>query len=295
MDEPPTFRGEIAFTYRSLRSHLREYLSRPFPIIACAVAVFGVLWTIGEATIQFTDANPRGVSSYLLLVGASIVASLAWTIYEYVHHVPDGFENVFPAAQRIAHLQRPLWEFRLAKSLLAQRLAPYERELRDMESGRYFVIAEKPESLQAYIRWAGARNENLFSMLDVAKELILNDFPASLQSTDTESADPKRILDAVERLGRFYGETVAFERASRAVMPSDDFKELHQLQFGWSDSIRDGVRQLFQFLQRMCECDPHGDNHIKFEIVFDEPDNVSRYCDELDRLGSNVHALEQNW
>lgn len=295
MNELPTFRGEFAFSYRSFRSHLREYFSRPLPIVACAVAVFGVLWTIGEATIQFTDANPRGFTSYLVLIGASVVASLVWAIYQYVHHVPDGFENAAPSAQRIAHLQRPLWEFRLAKSLLAQRLAPFERELQDMQSGRYFVIADKPESLHAYMRWAGTRTENLFSMLEVAHELILNDFPASLQSTENEPADPKKILNAVERLARFYSETAVFERSSRAVMPSDDLKDLHRLQCGWSDPIRDGVRQLFQFLQRMCECDPHGDNHIKFEIVFDEPENVPRYCDELDRLAVSVRSLEQNW
>jgi len=295
MDEQPVFRGEFAFSYKTVRTHLLDFISRPLPILAVTVAIFGVLWTFGEASIQFTGASPRGWLSYALLIAVSGIASVLWNGYLYFQRVPEGFDHVSTHAQRIAHLQRPLWEFHLAKALLSQKLAPFERELADMEAGRQFVVAENPESLQAYIRWADARNENLFTMLAVAEQLILNDFPAALQSTAQRPADPKKTLDAVETLARFYGETVAFERSSRAVVPSEDLNELHQLQLGWSESIRDGVRQLFQFLQQMCEYDPDGENRIKFEIVFDEPAKVSRYCEELDRLKEYIPDLESNW
>ncbi|MEX0678079.1 MAG: hypothetical protein WD063_13440 [Pirellulales bacterium] len=295
MDEQPVFRGEFAFSYKTIRTHLRDLISQPLPILALAVAFFSVLWTFGEAAIQFTTVSPRGWLSYGLLIAASVIASLVWNGYLYFDRVPEGFERVSTHARRIAHLQRPLWEFHLAKTLLAQKLGAFERELRDMEAGRFFVNAEKPESLQAYIRWAGTRTENLFNMLSVAKQLILNDFPAALQSTAENPAEPKRILGAVESLARFYGETVAFERSSRAVLPSEHLKELHQLQLGWSDSIRDGVRQLFRFLQQMCECDPDGENHIHFQIVFEEPNGVSQFSEELDRLEKYIPDLERNW
>jgi len=295
MDQQQVFRGEFAFSYKSCWEHVRDFLCRPIPILAAAVASFGVLWTFGEASIQFTEANPRGWLSYGILIAASVLASFVWNGCLYIRRVPEGFENVSASAQRIAHLQRPLWEFQLAKSLLAQKLAPFESELRDMEAGREFVMAEKPDSLQAYMHWAGTRPDNLFNMLDVAKQLLLNDFPASLQSTPGTPADPKQILSSVNTLGRFYGETVAFERTSRAVMPSEDLKELHKLQYGWSDEIRIGVRQLFQFLQLMCDCNPDGDNHIKFEIAIEESDRVAEFCDMLSGLEDRIPLLASNW
>lgn len=295
MDDKPVFRREFAFSYKTIWNHLYCFTKRPLPILVVTAAIFGAFMTFSEATILFTDAMPRGWGTYGALFGVSLFISLFWNAYQYLHYIPEGFENVSAYAQRLAHLQRPLWEFRLAKTLLAQRLAPLERELRDMEAGRLFVIAKKPKNLRSYIRWSNARIENLVNMLSVAQQLLLNDFPAALQSTIDKHANPKTILGAVETLARFYGETVKFERSSRAVMPSENLRKLHQHQLGWSEPIRDGVRQLFQFLQQMCECNPDGDNHISFTIVFDEPPGCSQFREELIRLKDHIPSLESNW
>jgi hypothetical protein len=295
MDETPVFRGEFAFSYKTALQHAREFLSTPLPIVGAAIAIFGGFWTFGEASIQFLQANPRGWTSYCILIAASIIGSFTWNAYLYYQKVPQGLESVSKYAQRIAHWQRPLWEFRLAKALLAERIGPFNQELRDLNAGRVFVIAEKPESLQAYIRWAQSRFDNLFNMRTVAERLLLNDFPAALQSTADHPADPAKILMAVDTLARFYGDTVTFERSSRSVIPIEELSSLHKHQLGWSEPIRDAVHQMFRFLQQMCECDPNTDNRIKFAIVFDEPPGVTQYREELSRLESRLTELESNW
>lgn len=295
MDEKPGFSGQCTFHYKSYWTHLRDFAKSPLPIVRVAIYIFGVLCMFSEAAIQFVDASPRGWQAYCVLIAVSLVGSLVGNGYRYSNRVPDGFENVSCNASRIAHWQRPRWECQLAKTLLAQKLGPFDRELHDLNAGRSFVIADMPESLQAYMRWARTRAPNLMNMLAVAHELLVKEFPAAVLSTRETPAQPQSILEAVETLARFYGESVAFERAARSVMPSEALQRLHELQLGWSEPIRDGVHQLFEFLQQISECDLKADSQISFEITFAEPPNVEEYCQEIARLEPSIPELEEEW
>jgi len=295
MEEEPSFSGNVTFSHKTWWEHLRDFVKSPVPILGVAVGVFGALWTFGEAAIQFVGADPRGWFSYVLLMIGSFVASLVWNGYRYYHCVPDGFENVSRKAARIAHWQHLLWEFELANLLLAEKLGPYDRELRDMNTRRSFILSEKPESLQAYIRWIERRPSNLLNMLAVAKQILLKDFPEALFSIRGKPAQPLAILQAVETLARFYCSTVEFERSAHSVMPSESLQKLHELQLGWSEPIRDGVHQLFRFLQELSECDPKGDNQVSFNITFPDAPRQEEFFEELARLEPLIPQLGEDW
>ena len=64
--EEPNFSGNATFSYKKWWEHVRDFAKSPLPIIAVAVAIFGALWTLGEAAIQFVRADPRGWLSYVL-------------------------------------------------------------------------------------------------------------------------------------------------------------------------------------------------------------------------------------
>jgi hypothetical protein len=53
---------------------------------------------------------------------------------------------------------------------------------------------------------------------------------------------------------------------------------------GWTDPIRGGVRQMFQFLDRVLAVDPKTDQEIHFTITFEEPATIQQFNDELGRL-----------
>lgn len=295
MLEKPNYNSIVTFSYKSCWEHLRDFAKSPFQIIGAAVAVFGALWTFSEATIQFIDANPRGWQSYSLLIIISAVSSIVWNGYRYYHFIPEGFENVSRKAAHIAHWQRFKWEFHLAQVLLNEKLAPYDDELRDMYTGRSFIIADKPENLKSYIHWITTRPDNLLKMMAVAEQILITDFPEALFSTQSKPAQPLEILEAVEKLARFYESTLEFERSSRSVMPSESLQKLHELQFGWSEPIRNGVHQLFRLLQQIIECDPKSENMLDFTIKFPEPPKLQKYREELSRLTPLLPHLAENW
>lgn len=289
-----TTNATFAFSYKTLGDHLHDFLRRPLPILVFAVAIFGVLWTFGEAAIQLTDANPRGWFSYGLLIAASVIASLMWNGYLYLHRVPEGLDDVSPHAQRIAHLQRPRWEFRYAKSVLAQLLGPIDRECRDLLDGKVSVLAERPRDFREYVSWLQGRPDNMLRMLEIANQLMLIDLPKALTSTKDKPASPKNILDVSLAIQRFYQETVNCERSSLAILPPEECQRLHQLQVGWSQPIRDAILQLFDYLQQICELDYRKNSYLQYTIEFGECPNIDEFCTELNRLETRLPQIMEN-
>lgn len=295
MVERSTHSGVFQFSYKTWWDHVRGVFSQPLRLLAVTVAVFGTLWTIGEASIQFLELNPRGWTSYFILCGFSLVAGLTWQVYRYINICPDGLEATSRRARRIAHLQRPKWEFAFAKILLAERVGPIDRECSDLLSGNVFVYATKPRDFMEYFRWLQSRTDNLLRMLEVAKFLLLQELPSAMRSTAEQHASPERLLAAVESIERFYRETVEFERSSHAIIPPEDWRKLHNLQVGWAEPIRDAVLQMFRFLQQMTELDPTKESNVQFTIEFKESPHVDEYCNELSRLQSRLPELPENW
>jgi len=208
--------------------------------------------TFAEAAIEFEGGDPRRWVSYAWLIACSLIVALAWNAYEYVQRTPEGLENESTNARRIAHLRRPKWQFKLARSLMARRLGPLERELRDLEEGKVFVNAFRPESFEAYLRWAQSRFTNLGEMTSVAK-LVVTDFVTCLSSSPTHPVTPKDVVESVERLATFYRATVAFESNCRTILPIESLTALHQHLYGWSDPIREAVQQVFRYLASSAE------------------------------------------
>ena len=275
------FAGKFEISKKSIYTHMHDYFSEPTQLLSVTIYTFGVLWTFGGAAIQFSGAKPRGWCSYLVLILFSLLTALCWRVYKYLSYIPEGFENESSKSQKIAHLQRPFWQFHLAKVLLEKKLTPIEKELEDIENGKVFLIATKPESFQSYINWSRSSTANLLKMLEVAKQLLLFDFPKALQSTKEKSATPIEILETVNTISRFYKETVEFERSLRKVIPSEELKQLHRLQFGWSDIIRKAVRQLFDFIEQICESDEKENTNIEYIIEFGDVENVEKMVREF--------------
>ncbi len=290
-DELTTTSATFVISYKSAWDHFVAILSAPIQIIAIAAGCFGSIWTIYEASVSSLKLEPNRLIPYLSFLAISIAVSMAWRIYHYVNACPEGLEVVSNTARRIAHLQRPRWEFRFAKSVLAQLLGPIDRECRDLLDGKVFVLGQHPRDFREYCSWLAGRHDNMLRMLEIAKQLMLVDFPHALASTEHKKASPKEILDVSFAIQRVYQEAVNYERSSLAILPPEECDMLHQLQVGWSQPIRDAILQLFDFLQRICDVDYRKDSHLEYTIDFGECANVDKYCNELDRLEAKLPEI----
>lgn len=286
----------FSFSYKSLWEHSIGVLSRPLALVTFASASFGGLWSIFEASVGSLDVQANRPVAYAWIIAIAAASSIIARIWTYVNACPDGLEHLSPRARRIAHLQGTKWEFRFAKSVLAQLISPVDREWQDIRNENVYIVATPPRDLRTYFQWLTGRPENMYRMLRVAKKTMLLDFPRSLTSTTAERADPKRILDSLETITHLYRESVAFEKDSLAIIPPEEFATVHELQIGWSEPIRDAVHQLFEFLQIVCDADPATDTNLAFEITFEGPPNVDEFCGELDRVERLLPQLmEGEW
>ncbi|APZ91037.1 hypothetical protein [Fuerstiella marisgermanici] len=295
LDNPITNNtATFAFSYKTVWDHVKGIFSRPLPLLTFASASFGGLWSIYEASVSSLGLEANRPVAYTWILAFAAISSVVARLWAYVNTVPDGLEDLLPHARRLAHLQRPKWEFRFAKSVLAHLVSPIDREWQDIRNDNVYVVASRPRDFRSYFQWLAGRPENCFRMLRVAKKTMLFEFPQALTSTEETPADPKRILDRTQTIVDLYRESVAFEKTSLAIIPPDEMETVHELQIGWAEPIRDAVHQLFELLQAVCDADPKTDSNLAFTITFDGTPNVDDYCAELDRVESLLPQIMEN-
>lgn len=298
MDEESTTlqstNATFGFSSKSLLDHIRELVRKPAAMVGTFAAVFGGFWTIYEASISSLSLTPNRFWPYLAFLMISTIAAISVRVYQYMNEIPEGLENINKSARRIAQLQRPKWEFKFAKSVLAEQLGPIDRECRDLINGNVFVRATRPKTLHDYMRQMIDQPTNMMHLLKIVNRVIITEFPKSLTSTDENPACPKNIVDTIETISRLYRETVELERFTQSVMPPEHFERVHSLQIGWSEPIRDGIHELFEILQQICDVDHRVDSSLQFAIEFDEPPNLHEFMEEMDRLQSLIPSLMEN-
>jgi len=292
LDAPSQNELFMSFICKSFWDHVRGFASLWRTFLLTALGVFGVIWTCFEAPSYFLHANLSGGSFYVGAIAASIIVAGGWTAREYLHVCPPGFERESKAAQRIAHLQRPRWEHALARQLLRDVLLDIDEELAALSDGRVFVLIEQQPSWPEYIHWVGLGPDNALRMVQVASQLIVSDLPLALGSAE-ETYKPQSIRKVIYRIRDLYRETVAFERSRRAVQPPEGAERLHNLQLGWTDPIRNAVKQLFEFFDEILSLPSLEGQAVSFTVTIDEPENLSEFLAELSRLQDSwPQALE---
>ncbi len=284
--------GVIRLSQKSWWHHAVDVLRAPSVLLTTFLAVLGVLWLLEETAIQFLGHDPRGWGWVCALAIVSAAVAVGLRVHQYLKSVPEGLDSVSRRAQRIAHLQRPKWECRLAQQLLAERLGPLESQLRALLEGEEFVAAKYSVTGREYFAWLRSRGENVLRMLEVANQLVIRQFPTVFYESGGDLA--VRILRRVEAIERFYEATIEFERDSYTHFPPEHFERAHKLQQGWSEPVRALVTSLFAFLQQVREADD-GDR-VEFDVVVGIPDGIEEFGAELDRVSDSAEILvEEGW
>jgi hypothetical protein len=272
------------FHYRPLRQHAKAVMREWRSLLLTASVVFATLWGLAEATSYFLEVSFRGWVFFATAVAVSLLAGSARAAYAYVHACPKGFEHESREARGIAQLQKPLWEYRLARQLLNDKLTGLDRELDDLLENRVLVPTTRHIGVEEFAAWATLRISTLVRMAEVAQRLLITDFPGAIKALPEHPADAVQILTVVDQIRSLYSETVAYERETRATEPVEVLAGAHRLMLGWSAPIRSGIQQLNGFLEKILALDPHTNHRVEYTIVFPDLPNQKELDAELERV-----------
>lgn len=238
-----------------------------------------------STTSYFLKIDLTGPKPYIGMALLSLMAALVYTGRRYVHTVPEGFEPESRMIQRLAHLKRPRWEYRLGLNLLRDRLSSTDQKLSELLAGRRHVPISRKLEPSEYMKWLTIRPANLLRMVAVAKALLVFDLPNAMMARDNSEVYPQQILQSVERIDQFYLQIYEFELEGFSIEPPEGFEKIHQIQNGWTQVIREGVHQMFDFLQQVLDADLKKKNAlIAFTITIEAPTRLKEFEEELDRL-----------
>ena len=246
---------------------------------------------LSELLAYFFKLETNSWQAYSLFGLVAATCGFVVSVYRYLRASPEGLEGESPAARRIAQVQRPTWEFRLARQLLRDKLEELDQDCSDLLNCRVYVPLEPCRDPDEYWKWLVNRPKNMKRMITVALNLLIRDFPAALRSTSDEPASPSAIAKETSQIRAFYEDTIRFEREGHAVEPPPEFQRAHALQIGWAKVFRDAVHQLFGFLDRLIALGPSGEGRVEFTIVLETPETMEQYRAELEALEDRIPEI----
>ena len=288
------FSAEIKYT--SLPEHAVQILKKKWQrVIITGIAVFGVIWTFVESGNYFFHLDLSGKYYYLLLIIISLLSAFIYSTLSYLKTPPDGLEKLPHHMQRIAILKKPFWEYRFAYVLLNDKLAEIDNHLLGVLNGQVYIEISKKPKISEYIDWIQLRPKNLINMIDIANKLLVFELPASLAATKETKIFYKNVLECIERIKDLYQKTCDYEIEGREITPPEGFDKIHEIQSGWSKVIRDGIKQILKFLEKISNLDKKKlKDPIKFTIMFNEPEGINEFESELNNIKNNVPSLFLN-
>lgn len=254
-------------------------------LISSFSAFFFPLISFAEI-FNYTPDQLTDLQFNLLILGFSAIASVIYTVHHYINLSPKGFEDESEEIRKIAHLQRPKWEYKLAKKLMENRLSKIDNELKDLIDGKKYIgIAKRPD-IYEYWEWINVRIENLKRMLDPMLQLLIAELPDSLRGNKDKPADTLKILQTIEKIETLYKQTYEFELEGHRIDPPAKFRTVHKYQSGWTHVFRDAINQMFSFVDSVIEHDFKKEENafVDFEIKVGAPKNLDKFSKELDRI-----------
>jgi hypothetical protein len=283
------YSSSISVTYSEKRWHgtLWQFIRLLIREVPAFVATAISLSAFADLVMK-ASGNRVGFETLALPVGLlsfGVAAYRAWV--RYSSYVPTILQSESSTSQSIYRKQRCGWHLALAHQMLSERIARAEARLDRVSRGVEF-LEPRPLSGQAYFDWLRNRPPILQRLIHSVAASCTGDLPAAVCSTSSEK-DLLQMKLQIEAAAHLYTCAENFEVDSHAVAPPSSLIPLHEMTYGWTDTIRDGVRQLNDILKELSTYDrkdikkgtiPPPDFSIKFEA----PDNLTTFSARLGRM-----------
>lgn len=221
----------------------------------------------------------------------AFVVSAYKAFLKYRAWVPEALTSESNATQAIFRNGKSGWQFALTGQMLTERLAASDRTLNRVALGSEF-LAPKRLALEEYSQWLQDRPETLLRLVRSVAIQCTSELPAILAST--RSADQLADLKSgAVQLAALYKFAADFEVDCHSVQPPEPFDELHKMTYGWSEPIRNGIRDFMAILAQLAAIDRKALKAGKvavptFNIEFKSPPNIDDFSRKLESLDINA-------
>ncbi len=120
----------------------------------------------------------------------------------------------------------------------------------------------------------------------------VTDLPGAISITVSEG-DVVKMKVEIDALAKLYITATAFERDCHAIVAPGEFKSVHEMTYGWTDTIRDGVHDFIDIIAKLATLDKKvlrkGSKELPvFEFNFNPPGNVDEFNRRLEDVDPSV-------
>lgn len=264
-----------------------RYLPRELPAFASVTLSF---WAITEILIVIVEnqVDRAALAAPAAVVGA--IAALFRAYRSYQAYVPNVLYGEGIKAQRLYRKRKLGWQWSIAREMLWNRVRPLDSELDRIRRGAEFVEPKRILNSE-YFEWLRSRPDALGRLIHAATAQCTRDVPAVIGGAVSEDQLEDMKIQ-IQALADLYAKTTRFERECHAIMPPEDFAGVHEMTYGWTDSIRQGIRQFIDIVTEFGELDKATIKEItsgrrdlpSFTIKFDVPENLDQFSARLSQI-----------
>lgn len=276
----------ISFTEKAWYEHVWEYCKEIPNELSAFAAVVVAMWAVAEVVMRAGGERvPLEELAIPILVLA--FANLLYRTYRSKReYVPDALVGESEATKSIFRIQKCGWNAALAKRMLEERIQDADAAMDRIEKGSEFIAPRHMDD-DDYFEWLQARPELILRMVRSAALLCTQEVPAALSSMKGEG-DLPALKREVLALAAMYESAKEAEVEWHAVVPPDEFADIHEMVYGWTTPIRNGVRSFLEVLDILAKIDRRALKNgtasaPSFNIVFEKPENIDEFSRRLDR------------
>lgn len=278
---------QFSFSEKNWRESAREFLNFLYRELGAFGATVTALW--GLAGVLAAATNERvpleRLAAWALLTGFAVAMYRAYRTQ--TTYVPEALKAESPRVQNIFRRQRCGWNAALARAMLLDRIDSTEATLERIKRGAEYITPHRLERHE-YMTWLRTRPEAMQRLVRSAMVLVTHTLPAVIGRA-TGKEDLTAVRNEIEALARVYGSARDLEIECFRILPPDGFAAIHEMTHGWTDTIRESVREFCEVLDSLENVDRKqllkGDvPSPRFNITVASPENLEEFNRRLDEI-----------
>lgn len=201
---------------------------------------------------------------------------------KFIYLSLTGFDEESKNAREIITSKGAYWEFDLAVELFETKLAPINKSLLELETGRY-IQRKVLIDVDDFFKFAQATFETFVSLAEQLL-IVLKEVTASFGAKGV-AGKPIEIKNAIDRVMQICKELLFWEYELDSMTGLTNLKEIKTAMKGWSRVIIDEVNTLpIRLREAIDDHRTTGVNQIRISLNIDAPTNM----DDVVLLLSNL-------
>lgn len=289
-DENTHAAHKVTFNKLNVSNRLKEflpYLPREIPAFA---SVTTTCWAVSEILIAIFENRPTIASLAGPIIAAGTIVAIYRAYKVYRCYLPEALVGEGRKVRAIYYTRRYGWQWAIAVEMLWDRVRPIDAELERIRRGAEFVNP-KQVSNKEYFEWVRSRPNAIIRLIRAVTAQCKSDVPLAIGTAVSEE-QLKDMRVQIQALADLYRTATQFEHDCYAIVPPEDFEKVHEMTYGWTDTVRHGIHQFIGIATELGELDKKkikdaasGRKELPtFTIKFKSPDNLDMFQARLNEV-----------